>query len=141
MSHAGSHFGDNIDDNEVNQNIPPPIQPPRQQQPPPPLQPPRPPRQPWLPQQPLIREEADYEGEYYYREPTMGELSAPNFWNQPWCVYEGPELEEIVISSAVVHHLPKFSGRQGESATTHLQRLHGIYQNLKPYGVEVDDFK
>ncbi|CAM8978002.1 unnamed protein product [Rhodiola kirilowii] len=71
----------------------------------------------------------------------MRELSAPNFRNQPWCIYEGPELEGIVINSAVVHHLPKFSGRQGESATTHLQRLHGICQNLRPYGVEVEDFK
>ncbi|CAM8947487.1 unnamed protein product [Rhodiola kirilowii] len=71
----------------------------------------------------------------------MGELSAPNFRNQPWCIYEGPELEGIVINSAVVHHLPKFSGRQGESATTHLQRLHDICQNLRPYGVEVEDFK
>ncbi|CAM8975183.1 unnamed protein product [Rhodiola kirilowii] len=71
----------------------------------------------------------------------MGELSAPNFRNQPWCIYEGPELEGIVINSAVVHHLPKFSGRQGESATIHLQRLHGICQNLRPYGVEVEDFK
>ncbi|CAM8934163.1 unnamed protein product [Rhodiola kirilowii] len=107
----------------------------------PPLQPPTPVRPPQRPplQQPLIREE--YDKEYYYREPTMGELSAPNFWNQPWCIYEGPELEEIVINSAIVHHLPKFSGRQGESATTYLQRLHGICQNLKPYGVEVADFK
>ncbi|CAM8974829.1 unnamed protein product [Rhodiola kirilowii] len=71
----------------------------------------------------------------------MGELSAPNFRNQPWCIYESPELEGIVINSAVVHHMPKFSGRQGESATAHLQRLHGICQNLKPYGVDVADFK
>ncbi|CAM8928949.1 unnamed protein product [Rhodiola kirilowii] len=71
----------------------------------------------------------------------MGELSAPNFKNQPWCIYEGLELEGIVINSAVVHHLPKFSGRQGESATTHLQRYHGICQDLRPYGVEVEDFK
>ncbi|CAM8892999.1 unnamed protein product [Rhodiola kirilowii] len=113
MSHAGSHFGDNIDDNEVTHNIPPPIQPPRQQQPPPPLQQLRPPPPPQL-----IREE--YQGENYYREPTMGEICAPNFQNQPWCIYEGPELEEIVINSAVMHHLPKFSGCQGESATTHL---------------------
>ncbi|CAM8940773.1 unnamed protein product [Rhodiola kirilowii] len=70
----------------------------------------------------------------------MGELSAPNFWNQPWCIYDGPELEGIVINTAVVHHLPKFSGRHGESATTHLQRFHGICQNLRPYGV-VEDFK
>ncbi|CAM8893698.1 unnamed protein product [Rhodiola kirilowii] len=120
MSHAGSHFGDNIDDNEVDQGIPPPRQaPPPQQHLPPPLQPPGP-----LPPQHLIREE--YQGEHYYRESTMGELCAPNFRNQPWCIYEGPELEGIVINSAVVHHLPKFSGRQGESTTTHLQRYHGI---------------
>ncbi|CAM8931690.1 unnamed protein product [Rhodiola kirilowii] len=71
----------------------------------------------------------------------MGELSAPNFKNQPWCIFEGLELEGIVINSAVIHHLPKFSGRQGESATTHLQRYHGICQDLRPYGVEVEDFK
>ncbi|CAM8940490.1 unnamed protein product [Rhodiola kirilowii] len=71
----------------------------------------------------------------------MGELSAPNFRNQPWCIYEGPELEEIAINSAFIHNLPKFSGCQGESATAHLQRLHGICHNLKPYGVELEDFK
>ncbi|CAM8979322.1 unnamed protein product [Rhodiola kirilowii] len=71
----------------------------------------------------------------------MGELSAPNFRNQQWCIYEGPELEGIVVSSAVIHNLPKFSGRQGESATAHLQRLHGICHNLKPCGVELEDFK
>ncbi|CAM8900233.1 unnamed protein product [Rhodiola kirilowii] len=134
MSHAGSQFGDNIHDNEVNQVIQPPRQPSPPQQPPLLQPPPRP-----LPPQQLIREE--YQGENYYREPTMGELCAPNFWNQPWCIYEGPELEGIVINSAVMHHLPKFSGRQGESDTTHLQRYHGIYQNLRPYGVEVEDFK
>ncbi|CAM8904995.1 unnamed protein product [Rhodiola kirilowii] len=52
----------------------------------------------------------------------MGELSAPHFRNQPWCILEGPELEEIAINTTVIHNLPKFSGRQGESATTHLQR-------------------
>ncbi|CAM8999147.1 unnamed protein product [Rhodiola kirilowii] len=71
----------------------------------------------------------------------MGELSAPHFRNQPWCILEGPELEEIAINTAVIHNLPKFLGRQGESATTHLQRYHGICQNLKPHGVEVEDFK
>ncbi|CAM8996730.1 unnamed protein product [Rhodiola kirilowii] len=71
----------------------------------------------------------------------MGELSTPNFGNQPWCIYEWPELTDIVINSAVIHHLPKFSGRQGESATTHLQRYHGICQNLRPHGVKVEDFK
>ncbi|CAM8887714.1 unnamed protein product [Rhodiola kirilowii] len=100
MSHAGSHFGDNIDDNEVDQGIPPPRQaPPPQQHLPPPLQPLGP-----LPPQHLIREE--YQEEHYYRESTMGELCAPNFRNQPWCIYEGPELEGIVINSVVVHHLP-----------------------------------
>ncbi|CAM8959737.1 unnamed protein product [Rhodiola kirilowii] len=61
--------------------------------------------------------------------------------NQPWCIYEGPKLEDIMISTGVVHNLPKFSGTQGESVTTHLQHFHGICQNLKPYGVEVEDFK
>ncbi|CAM8965756.1 unnamed protein product [Rhodiola kirilowii] len=120
MSHAGSHFGDNIDDNEVNQNIPPPIQPPRQQQPPPPLQQLRPPPPPQL-----IREE--YQGENYYREPTMGELCAPNFRNQPWCIYEGPELEEIGgtprrvghhTSSAQVLGTPRRVGQHTSSAPT-----------------------
>ncbi|CAM8882334.1 unnamed protein product [Rhodiola kirilowii] len=71
----------------------------------------------------------------------MKELSAPNFQNQPWCIDEGPKLAEIEIKSAVVHHLPKFSGRQGESATKHLQSFHGICQTLRPYGVSVEDFK
>ncbi|CAM8926177.1 unnamed protein product [Rhodiola kirilowii] len=71
----------------------------------------------------------------------MGELSAPDFRNQPWCIYEGPELENIAINTSVVHNLPKFSETRGESATTHLQRLHGICQNLKPNDVNVDDFK
>ncbi|CAM8886474.1 unnamed protein product [Rhodiola kirilowii] len=42
---------------------------------------------------------------------------------------------------SVIHNLPKFSGTHGESATTHLQRLHGICQNLKPNRVNIDDFK
>ncbi|CAM8968952.1 unnamed protein product [Rhodiola kirilowii] len=42
---------------------------------------------------------------------------------------------------SVVHNLPKFSGAHGESATTHLQRLHGICQNLKPYRVNIENFK
>ncbi|CAM8951084.1 unnamed protein product [Rhodiola kirilowii] len=42
---------------------------------------------------------------------------------------------------SVVHNLPKFSGTHGESATTHLQCLHGICQNLKPNRVNIDDFK
>ncbi|CAM8880301.1 unnamed protein product [Rhodiola kirilowii] len=83
----------------------------------------------------------DYYGDNYYREPTMGELNAPNFETQPWCIYESPELENITINASVAHSLPKFSGSQGESAATHLQRLHGICQNLKPNRVNMDDFK
>ncbi|CAM8999881.1 unnamed protein product [Rhodiola kirilowii] len=83
----------------------------------------------------------EYYADEVLREPTMGELSAPDFRTQPWCIDEGPDLENIAINTSVVHNLPKFSGNQGESATTHLQRLHGICQNLKPYGVDVDDFK
>ncbi|CAM8877494.1 unnamed protein product [Rhodiola kirilowii] len=77
----------------------------------------------------------------FFQEPTMGELSAPNFRNQSWCIYESPELEDILVSTGVVHNFPKFSGTQGESATSHLKRFHGTCQNLKPHGVEVDDFK
>ncbi|CAM8943743.1 unnamed protein product [Rhodiola kirilowii] len=98
-----------------------------------------PPPQQQPPRQPPFR--GEYHEEDIHREPTMGELFAPNFWNQPWCIYEGPELEDIGINTAVVHHMPKFSGRQGESATTHLQRFHGICRNIKPSGVEVEDFK
>ncbi|CAM8886851.1 unnamed protein product [Rhodiola kirilowii] len=101
------------------------------------------PRQPPLHRQ-IPRQHPAFD-EYYadevLREPTMGELSAPDFGTQPWCIDEGPDLENIVINTSVVHNLPKFSGNLGESATTHLQRLHGICQNLKPYGVDVDDFK
>ncbi|CAM9000235.1 unnamed protein product [Rhodiola kirilowii] len=71
----------------------------------------------------------------------MGELNAPDFENQPWCIYEGPELENITIDTSVAHSLPKFSGAHGESTTTHLQRLHGICQNLKPNRVNISDFK
>ncbi|CAM8890166.1 unnamed protein product [Rhodiola kirilowii] len=71
----------------------------------------------------------------------MGELNAPDFETQPWCIHEGPELEYITINASVAHSLPKFSGAHGESATTHLQRLHGICQNLKPNRVSIDDFK
>ncbi|CAM8980922.1 unnamed protein product [Rhodiola kirilowii] len=71
----------------------------------------------------------------------MRELSAPNFRNQPWCIYEEPKLEEIVINTGVIHHLPKFSGCQGESATMDLHCFHGICQNLRPLKVEVEDFK
>ncbi|CAM8934871.1 unnamed protein product [Rhodiola kirilowii] len=91
------------------------------------------------PRQPVFYEE--YDEEDYDQEPTMGELSAPDFHNQSWCIYEGPDLEAIAINTAIVHHLPKFSGTRGESATSHLQRYHEICQNLKPHGVEVDDFK
>ncbi|CAM8886754.1 unnamed protein product [Rhodiola kirilowii] len=101
------------------------------------------PRQPPLHRQ-IPRQHPAFD-EYYadevLREPTMGELSAPDFGTQPWCIDEGPNLENIAINTSVVHNLPKFSGNQGESATTHLQRLHGICKNLKPYGVDVDDFK
>ncbi|CAM8943828.1 unnamed protein product [Rhodiola kirilowii] len=104
----------------------------------------QPPRQPPPPPQQQPRRQPDRE-EYYeddvLREPTKGELSALNFRNQPWCIYEGPELEDIAINTGVVHYLPKFSGTQGESATTHLKRFHGICQNLKAFGVEVEDFK
>ncbi|CAM9000286.1 unnamed protein product [Rhodiola kirilowii] len=106
----------------------------------PPIHPPRPQPQPrYMPR----REPAfdDYYGDNYYREPTMGELNAPNFETQPWCIYESPELENITINASVAHSLPKFSGSQGESAATHLQRLHGICQNLKPNRVNMDDFK
>ncbi|CAM8914239.1 unnamed protein product [Rhodiola kirilowii] len=129
---------------------------PYQQYPPPPYKPyPQPPYQqypplPYLPhqpypphprplQQPAVRDD-DHE-ENYDPEPTMGELSAPNFKDQSWCIYEGPDLEAIAINTSIIHHLPKFSGMKGESATGHLQRYHGSCQNLKPYGVGVDDFK
>ncbi|CAM8932014.1 unnamed protein product [Rhodiola kirilowii] len=129
---------------QPHQQYPPPYQPypqppyqqypplqylPHQQYPPP----------PWPLQQPAVRED-DHEEEDD-PEPTMGELSAPNFRDQAWCIYEGPDLEAIAINTSVVHHLPKFSGMKGESATGHLQRYHDSCQNLKPYGVRVDDFK
>ncbi|CAM8957003.1 unnamed protein product [Rhodiola kirilowii] len=96
-------------------------------------QPPRHPPPPQYRQEPR-REPVfdDYYRDNNFREPTMRELSAPDFRNQPWCIYEGPELENIAINTSVVHNLPKFSGTHGESAITHLQRLHGICQNLKP---------
>ncbi|CAM8951250.1 unnamed protein product [Rhodiola kirilowii] len=71
----------------------------------------------------------------------MRELCAPNFQNIRWCINEGPDTQEIEIKTAVVHYLPKFSGRQGESATKHLQTFHGICQTLRPYGVSVENFK
>ncbi|CAM8975495.1 unnamed protein product [Rhodiola kirilowii] len=107
-----------------------------------PVQPPRYPPPPQYQQEPR-REPIfdDYYGDNNYREPTMDELNAPDFRNQPWCIYEGSELENIAVDMSVVHNLPKFSGAHGESATTHLQRLHGICQNLKPNRVNIDDFK
>ncbi|CAM8910482.1 unnamed protein product [Rhodiola kirilowii] len=104
----------------------------------------QPPRHPPPPQYQEPRREPvfdEYYGDNNFREPTIGELSAPDFKNQPWCIYEDPELENIAINTSVVHNLPKFSGTPGESAITHLQRLHGICQNLKPNGVNVEDFK
>ncbi|CAM8955347.1 unnamed protein product [Rhodiola kirilowii] len=101
-----------------------------------PRQPYRPPPPP--PQQPAREEYHEYDDP---REPTMGELSAPNFRNQSWCIYEDPDLEDIAINSGIVHNLPKFSRSQGESATTHIQRFHGICQNLQPFRVDVEDFK
>ncbi|CAM8959576.1 unnamed protein product [Rhodiola kirilowii] len=87
--------------------------------------------------QPVYEEEAYYHDE----EPSMGELSVPDFKDQSWPIYEGPELEEIAINTSIVHHLPKFAGAKGESATEHLKRYHGSCHNLKPYGASVDDFK
>ncbi|CAM8951121.1 unnamed protein product [Rhodiola kirilowii] len=107
-----------------------------------PVQPPRhppPPQHRQMPRQEPVFD--DYYGDNNFREPTMGELNAPDFENQPWCIYEGPELENITINASVAHSLPKFSGAHGESTTTHLQRLHGICQNLKPNRVNIDDFK
>ncbi|CAM8999155.1 unnamed protein product [Rhodiola kirilowii] len=82
----------------------------------------------------------DY-GDNNYRTPTMGELNAPDFATQSWCICESPEPENIAIDMSVVHNLPKFSGTNGESTTNHLQRLHGICQILKPNRVNIDDFK
>ncbi|CAM8896974.1 unnamed protein product [Rhodiola kirilowii] len=130
------------------QQYPPPPYP-QYPQPPYPQYPPQYPPLPYLPQQPYpphprpiqrppVRddhEEDENEG------PTMGELSVPNFKDQSWCIYEGPDLAAITVSTSVVHHLPKFSGTKGESATSHLTRYHGICLNLKPYGAPLDDFK
>ncbi|CAM8974618.1 unnamed protein product [Rhodiola kirilowii] len=108
-----------------------PVQPPRYPPPPRPRQVPR--------REPVFD---NYYGDNdRYREPTLGELNAPDFRIQLWCIYEGPELENININTSVAHNLPKFAGNRGESAMAHLQRLHGICQNLKPNGVNVDDFK
>ncbi|CAM8963368.1 unnamed protein product [Rhodiola kirilowii] len=99
------------------------------QQYPPPQRPPR---------QPAVRDDDEDDAN---EGPTMGELSVLNLKDQSWCIYEGPDLAAITVITTVVHHLPKFSGTKGESATSHLTRYHGISLNLKPYGVEVDDFK
>ncbi|CAM8937395.1 unnamed protein product [Rhodiola kirilowii] len=138
MSREGSQTGDNVNNNEialVNENkvIPPFYDDPEQlvrarnravrqaqqlnqrapvaqngagarQQPPPP----RPPHPP-------IHVETEYEEEYYY-EPTMRDLSAPNFQNIPWCIHEGPDMQEIVS-------------------------FHGICQTLRPYEATVENFK
>ncbi|CAM8986795.1 unnamed protein product [Rhodiola kirilowii] len=71
----------------------------------------------------------------------MGELSVPSFRDQSWPIYEGPDMAAITVSTAVIHNLPKFSGSKGELAQSHLTRFHGICLNLRPHGVEVDDFK
>ncbi|CAM8917918.1 unnamed protein product [Rhodiola kirilowii] len=107
-----------------------PVQPPRYPPPPQPRQMPR--------QEPVYN---NYYGDVNYRAPTMGELNASEFETQPWCICQGPELENIAVDMSVVHNLLKFSGTNGESAMTYLQRLHGICQNLKPNGVNIDDFK
>ncbi|CAM8895729.1 unnamed protein product [Rhodiola kirilowii] len=103
----------------------------------------QPPRYPTPPQPRQVprREPAfdDYYGDNNnYRTPTMGELNAPEFETQPWCICQSPELENIVVD---INKLPRFSGTNEESATTHLQRLHGICQNLKPNRVNINDFK
>ncbi|CAM8923475.1 unnamed protein product [Rhodiola kirilowii] len=87
----------------------------------------------------VIGEGDDEQIELY--QPTMKELSAPNFQNIPWCINEGPDTQEIEIKTAVVHYLPKFSGWQGESATRHLQDFHGICQTIRPYRATVENFK
>ncbi|CAM8932083.1 unnamed protein product [Rhodiola kirilowii] len=133
MSREGSHHNYQ-DDDEINlydRNAAGPVQqPPRYPPPPQPRQMPR--------QEPVYN---NYYGDVNYRAPTMGELNALEFETQPWCIRQGPELENIAVDMSVVHNLPKFSGTNGESAMTHLQRLHGICQNLKPNGVNIDDFK
>ncbi|CAM8968714.1 unnamed protein product [Rhodiola kirilowii] len=108
-----------------------------------PRQPVRPPPRPYVPPYATRAHHArdeNFENEFF-QEPTMGDLSAPNFRNQSWCIYESPKLEGILVSTGIVHNLPKFSGTQGESATSHLKRFHGTCQNLKPHGVDVEDFK
>ncbi|CAM8999128.1 unnamed protein product [Rhodiola kirilowii] len=149
--------------NQQNQNQPqypqyPQYPPPYQQYPPPPYpqypQPPYPqyppqypplpyhPQHPYPPpqrppRQPVVRDNEEDKDE----EPTMGELSVSNFRDQTWPIYEGPDLAAITVSTSVVHHLPKFSGTKGESATSHLTRYHGLCLNLKPHGADVEIFK
>ncbi|CAM8940623.1 unnamed protein product [Rhodiola kirilowii] len=101
------------------QQYPPPPypqypQPPYPQYPPqyPPLQylpqqPYPPPQRP--PRQPVVRNDEEDENEG----PTMGELLVPNFKDQSWCIYEGPDLAAITVNTAVIHHLPKFSRNKG----------------------------
>ncbi|CAM8968656.1 unnamed protein product [Rhodiola kirilowii] len=133
MSREGSHHNYQ-DDEEINlydRNAARPVQQsPRYPPPPQPRQMPR--------QEPIYD---NYYGNVNYRAPTMGELNAPKFETQPWCICEGPELENIAVDMSVVHNLPKFSGTNGESAMTHLQRLYGTCQILKPNRVNIDDFK
>ncbi|CAM8911482.1 unnamed protein product [Rhodiola kirilowii] len=116
------------------QQYPPQPYPPLQYLPQPPLQHPPPPQ---APRQPVVRDEEEDE----YEGPTMGELSVPNFRDQTWPIYEGPDLAAITVSTSVIHHLPKFSGTKGESATSHLTRYHGLCLNLKPHGTDVEIFK
>ncbi|CAM8986905.1 unnamed protein product [Rhodiola kirilowii] len=127
------------------QQYPPPLYP-QYPQPPYPQYPPPYPQLPYYPQHPppqrpprqqVVRDddEDEYEG------PTMGELSVSSFRDQSWPIYEGPDIAAITVNTSVVHHLPKFSGMKGESPTSHLTRFHGICLNLRPHGVEVDDFK
>ncbi|CAM8934116.1 unnamed protein product [Rhodiola kirilowii] len=108
--------------------------PPLQYLPQPPLQHPPPPQ---APRQPVVRDDEEDKDEG----PTMGELSVPNFRDQTWPIYEGPDLAAITVSTSVVHHLPKFSGTKGESATSHQTRYHGLCLNLKPHGADVEIFK
>ncbi|CAM8944409.1 unnamed protein product [Rhodiola kirilowii] len=122
----------------------PPPQYPQYPQPPYPQYPPLPyhPQHPYPPpqrppRQPVVRDDEEDEDEG----PTMGELSVPNFRVQSWPIYEGPNITAITVNTSVIHHLPKFSGTKGESATTHLQRYHGICQNLKSPTIKVEDFK
>ncbi|CAM8896283.1 unnamed protein product [Rhodiola kirilowii] len=105
-----------------------PVQPPRYPPPPRPRQVPR--------REPVFN---NYYGDNdHYHEPTMGELTAPKIETQPWCICQSPELENIIVDT---NNLPRFSGTNEESAMTHLQRLHGVCQNLKHFRVNLNDFK